>query len=374
MSIIIKIAKFYKRFVKHQVVSVKIFRAILLAISLNLLFGTAFYLVEGRASGELTLWDSIWWAMVTMTTVGYGDYYANTIIGRFFISYPCMLIGIGIIGYLVAAVAESVLEKGSRKRRGLMTISDRDHIVICHCPGPDKILQLVAELKAGKDYDRRSFVVVTDRFTEIPEEFQDRDIKFVKGDPTREDILIRANIAACAGIFILAVDPSDPASDAKTFAIGTIVQMMKKEKGLSAKVILELVSKENLKMLKRTHADGIVFSEGITDCLLVQEFLYPGVHDIIHQIISNTAGSQFYIVDTRLQGRKISDIQVAVLKHPANLQVIGIIKEEKQILNPPKTMVIDKGDKLIMLAESYKDLQSIEEDILSKSTKRLPEL
>jgi len=102
---------------------------------------------------------------------------------------------------------------------------------------------------------------------------------------------------------------------------------------------------------------------------MAQEFVSPGVHDVIQQIISNTVGSEIYIFTTRLQGRKVYDIQVALLEHRANLQVIGIIKQGEQILNPPKTMMIEKGDKLIILAESVKDFQSIEEDILNKRNK-----
>jgi len=80
-----------------------------------------------------------------------------------------------------------------------------------------------------------------------------------------------------------------------------------------------------------------------------------------------TIGNQIYIFETRLRNHKVSDIQVAVLKHPASMQVIGIVKQEKQMLNPPKNMLIEKGDKLIMLAESAEDFRSIEDDVLKNN-------
>jgi len=364
--------RLYKWLSKGRIPQVNIFKALGAAFILNLLFGIAFYLAEHSIQDKLTLWDSIWWAMVTMTTVGYGDYSAGTWAGRFLISYPCMVLGIGIIGYLIGSVAESMLERVSKKRRGLMSISDKNHIVICNCPAIRKVILLVAEIRANPEYGDRSFVVISDGFEEVPEEFKALRIKFVKGDPTREDILMKANICSCAGVFILAKDPNSATSDEKTFAVGTIIEMLKREQNLHLKVVVELVSKDNLKMLKRSNVDGIVTPDGITDCLMAQEFVSPGVHDIIQQIISNTVGSQFYIFNTRLQGYKVFDIQVAVLEHLANLQVIGIIKQGEQILNPAKTMMIEKGDKLIMLAESAKDFQSIEEDILKKDTKGKP--
>ncbi len=72
--------------------------AVVTAILLNLAFGIAFYFAERGVQAGLGIGDSIWWAMVTMTTVGYGDYYPETWTGRFLIAYPCFLFGITLIG------------------------------------------------------------------------------------------------------------------------------------------------------------------------------------------------------------------------------------------------------------------------------------
>ncbi len=358
----------YERKTPH----LKIGKALAAATILNLFFGVSFYFAERSVQKGLTLLDAVWWAMVTMTTVGYGDFSAVTWTGRFLISYPCMILGIGIIGYLIGVVAEIMLDRMSRKRKGLMNITDKNHIIICNCPAIQKVLLLVKEIRANSEHAGKPCVVVTNKFDEMPEEFKTSHIQFLKGDPTREEILIKANISECAGVFILADDPKRMTSDEKTFAAGTIIEMIKKEKDLSFKVVVELVSRENMKMMRRSNVDGIVTPDGITDCLMVQEFVSPGVHGIIQQIISNTVGSQFYILETKLQGHKVSDIQIAVLEHPNNMQVIGIVKKGKQTLNPPKTMEIEKGDKLIMLAESAEDFESVERDVLGKGGSAAP--
>jgi voltage-gated potassium channel len=63
--------------------------------------GTAFASVEEGASQ----WDGIWWAIVTMATVGYGDVYPVTDGGRI-IGIAVMLTGIAFLTVLVGAVAE----------------------------------------------------------------------------------------------------------------------------------------------------------------------------------------------------------------------------------------------------------------------------
>ena len=241
-----------------------------------------------------------------------------------------------------------------------MKITFKNHLIICHFPGIQQILQLVRELRAHPDNTAKRIVLVTDVLEELPDELAAEDIQFVKGSPARENVLVKANIKSCEGAFVLAQDPSNPNTDAQTFAVGAIIEMIEKEIKRPIKVIVELVSKSNLRMMQRAQTDGIVMHEGITDCLLVQEYLHPGIHGIFQQIIRNADGSQFYIFDTKLQGFTIRDIQKAVLDNPSNLQIVGVINNGKHMLNPPKDTCIGTDDKLIMLAENKKDFNQVE--------------
>lgn len=340
-------------------------RVIVFALILNLVFGILFYYAEKDVQTELTLTDSIWWAMVTMTTVGYGDYFAQTFTGRFLISYPCMLLGIGIIGYLVGLVAEGLLERGSRKRKGLVELNMKNHIIICNYPGDQKILRLQEELRRSSIYGKCNFILISDVLDELSPALTEHKIHFVKGDPTLEDVLNRANLADCAGVFILAENAQNPASDIKTFAIGTQIEMMETEMGRPIKVVVEMVSKDNLKMMSRSKVDSIVSADGIMDVLIAEEFMFPGLHDVFHEILSNASGSQFYILDTKLSGSKFGEIQKKAIDFEKNIQVVGINRESGSMMNPDKTEVILVGDKLIVLASSIEDFATFE----SKSLK-----
>lgn len=68
---------------------------------------------EVDASEFHGLWDGIWWAVVTVTTVGYGDLYPTTVAGRL-IAIALMLLGIGFLAVLTGTIA-SLFVKADRE-------------------------------------------------------------------------------------------------------------------------------------------------------------------------------------------------------------------------------------------------------------------
>ncbi|MFY1698329.1 potassium channel family protein [Solwaraspora sp. WMMA2101] len=54
--------------------------------------------------------DALWWAVVTITTVGYGDYFPVTTTGRF-VALALMIGGIGLIGFVTGSLASWIVER-----------------------------------------------------------------------------------------------------------------------------------------------------------------------------------------------------------------------------------------------------------------------
>lgn len=81
-----------------------------------------------------SMWDGIWWAVVTVTTVGYGDLYPSDVEGRI-IGIVLMLVGIGFLSVLTATVASRFVKTDTGSDEVLETLR--------------RIEQDVAELKAG---------------------------------------------------------------------------------------------------------------------------------------------------------------------------------------------------------------------------------
>ncbi|KAM8923758.1 calcium-activated potassium channel subunit alpha-1 isoform 2-T2 [Pelodytes ibericus] len=82
-----------------------------------------------RNSQSLTYWECVYLLMVTMSTVGYGDVYAKTTLGRLFMVF-FILGGLAMFASYVPEIIELI---GNRKKYGgsYSAVSGRKHIVVC---------------------------------------------------------------------------------------------------------------------------------------------------------------------------------------------------------------------------------------------------
>ena len=88
---------------------------LLTIVALVVLIGTLMYVIEGERSGFTSIPVGIYWAIVTITTVGYGDVAPVTTLGRFVASLV-MLLGYSIIAVPTGIVTAS-LQEAQRQRR-----------------------------------------------------------------------------------------------------------------------------------------------------------------------------------------------------------------------------------------------------------------
>lgn len=92
----------------------KIFIFLFAVLIISIIAGTLMYLIEGEASGFISIPASVYWCIVTLTTVGFGDIAPVTPLGQF-IAAIIMIMGYGIIavptGIVSAEFAKSMDKK-----------------------------------------------------------------------------------------------------------------------------------------------------------------------------------------------------------------------------------------------------------------------
>lgn len=84
--------------------------------TLAMIMGTLMYMIEGGESGFTSIPRSIYWAIVTITTVGYGDIAPQTILGQAFASM-LMLMGYAIIAVPTGIVTSEIVHAEKKKKK-----------------------------------------------------------------------------------------------------------------------------------------------------------------------------------------------------------------------------------------------------------------
>ncbi len=106
-------------------------------IILCIIFGTVMYLVEGESSGFTSIPRGIYWCVVTLTTVGYGDIAPMTPLGRFIASI-IMIMGYGIIAVPTGIVTSEMNQQhknpdtNTQACPNCMTETHLDDAIYCH--------------------------------------------------------------------------------------------------------------------------------------------------------------------------------------------------------------------------------------------------
>lgn len=114
---------------------IKIVVFIYFVLVVCVLLGSLMYVVEGQKNGFTSIPASIYWCIVTLTTVGYGDIHPITPLGQAIASF-IMILGYGIIavptGIVTAELAHSKRRKGSvflmGNRNPCPNCGEQDHL------------------------------------------------------------------------------------------------------------------------------------------------------------------------------------------------------------------------------------------------------
>ncbi|RJE74919.1 TrkA family potassium uptake protein [Reichenbachiella sp. MSK19-1] len=142
--------------------------------------------------------QAVWYTVVTLTTVGYGDIYPNTIYGRV-IGYIFVLLSVGIYGLLIGEITNLVSTIKQNKMLGYNGTVFENHVVII---GWSDFGQLVTEQLIGAN---KQVAIVTNQRTDIDlihEKYEKKNVFTLYADFENFDALKKVNIEKSSVTFV----------------------------------------------------------------------------------------------------------------------------------------------------------------------------
>lgn len=228
------------------------------------------------SSGIHTLFDSLWWVMQTLTTVGYGDTAVVGFWGRLN-AMVIMVVGIGSLGYLLASVSANIVNSRLAERLGGVRAKMRDHVIVCNYDSSGK--ELIRKMnKAG-------FPVVLVSQKAIEEE--GIEFQYIRGSCLDGATLDRAGISKSDTIIILAGKYTDSEESTEIDARTIVMGMNAKRRNSEIRVIAELVDQESEVHAVAAGIDQVIVRGKFSTEVMSKAVFSPGVASLVQELISD---------------------------------------------------------------------------------------
>ena len=322
--------------------------AVLVAIA----FGAAgFYLIEGWS-----ILDSLYVAVQTVTTVGYGDRTPATQNGRIF-STVFMLAGVGVVLYALTTTVHAIVQSELVATFGQRRISRRmkklrDHFIVC---GAGRV---GSHLVRGLLGSAEAFIVI-ERDPQKVAELTDLGVIVLVRDATLEESLREAGVQHARGLAACLPDDAD----------NVYVVLTARDLNPQMHIVARAAEEQAEPKLIRAGANRVVAPTIIGGHRMAMALTKPAVDDFLGSITANKLGLAFEQLEVDaesiLVGQKLSETNI---RSELDIVVVSIRRSDGQILfNPSGEAMIQNGDILIGIghAESLMKLA-----VLAKGTKK----
>ena len=314
--------------------------------------GLTLYLLERGANAQIhSLTDAIWWALVTVTTVGFGDIAPTTDGGRL-VGSVVMVAGMFTLALFAGVVSTTLLNVMFRLREEQFRMSSHvNHIVVCGYHADARML--LDAILAETQPERPELILFAnlDRPATVPPEFT-----WVKGDPTKESELDKVRIGYASAVIIVgdrvrSIQEADATTILTIFTIRAYLAKRQENarRGRPVHVIAEILDHENLEHASTAGADEVIETARLGFALMAHSVSARGSGQILSTVASAGAVSM-YIGRT---GAASTFGQIAAeMKQQHGATAIGLRDPQTGaiVFSPPDEQGVGAGAGVIYLA------------------------
>jgi voltage-gated potassium channel len=283
----------------------------------------------------LSFLDCVYFATVSLTTVGYGDLTPYTEYARLISIVVITPLRILFLVVLVGTTLQVLTERSRQAwkiQRWRSRVRNHTVVIGYGTKGKTAVCAIVDDEEATKN------VVVVDTQQSALDHAAAAGLVTVHGDATRSDVLRLAS-AQHASAIIVATGRDDTA---------TLVTLTAREVAPKAKIVASIREAENQHLLKQSGADSVVVSSETAGRLLGVATTTPSVVEMIDDLLTPAHGfaiAERDVEQTELGGspRHLPDI------------VLGVVRDGHLLrVDAPEVDTIEAGDRLLYVRNTGK--------------------
>ena len=287
-----------------------------------------------------TVIDAFYMAVITISTVGFGEVEPLSEGGRLFMAVM-IIINIGVVAYALAAFSYYIIEGKIfelMERNYMQARVDglKGHTIICGFGRYGR------EVARHLQEQGQQFVVIEENQEkfDLPE-FEGTEILFVDGDATHDEVLVEAGINRAVGLITSLNDDSD----------NLFIVLSAKELNPGLRIISSAHSKRSRQKLMRAGASNVILPEQIGGFYMATLISKPGAVEFFSYVtneLDSDIGFEEVRYDQLPQKMRGKSIQNMNLRENAGVNVIGHrYGEGKYDVNPEPSATLQPGESFI---------------------------
>jgi voltage-gated potassium channel len=259
--------------------------------------------------------SSAYYAVVSLTTTGYGDMTPKTPAGRIYAIF-FLLISVITISIFTATIASVLVERRLKEGRGLGDFSKhRGHFIICGWKR--NMASILADIMMYNDnLKAKDLVMIANIDPELVEIIRQQnpklaDLNHLRGDYFNEAMLMRANVAKARQVFILAdesVNASPSEIDSKTLMTALTINAITR----NVRMCAELLDMKFERYLLNAHVDEIIYSNEYHRLILANASDTIGLSKVINDLLDEKTEARIRTIPVPLEfvGKSFYDIRI----------------------------------------------------------------
>lgn len=324
------IFRILRRWSRRLLTRSRVFYVAVFFVSMWLLNAALFYysehVVAGR--GDIDWVASLYWSLITMATIGYGDITPIRGLGWIVAGFAAVM---GIVAYTltVSVIADWFLSKSIRRSLGMAPLKNKSILVI---GGTDACRDLIDELVINGYGDMLGWV--------IPEQpKRPIDIDYLVGEPSSEETLVKAGIRGVEHVYLCLSD------DSKTLYTALLIKHLNPRTRIYA-----VVNSARTEELLRDAGVEYTISTRLLGRTIASALFEPLVLELLSDMVS-ARGLTDLIQLTVDHEATVSELEEELNSRDkcVKYRILLVEQDNRRIILPGKDARLRRGDRIVLL-------------------------